>query len=170
MSDCNERRKQRAMAVLTDFLAQKRHRRTPERMAVLDTVCGMDGLFTLDELEASMVNDRHFRVSRPTLYSAIRLFMELRLVVRHRFQGATKYEVCLDGESHCHQVCTVCGKMAEVKAPEVRGAVEQMHLSRFRMDGFALYVYGVCSTCQARIRRRKSMEEKPKAQKAKDRK
>ena len=34
-----------------------------------------------------------------------------------RFQGTTKYEACYDNNSHCHQMCTVCGKVTEVRSP-----------------------------------------------------
>jgi Fur family ferric uptake transcriptional regulator len=80
--------------------------------------------------------------------------MELRLVIRHRFQGTTKYEACYAGDSHCHQICTVCGKVTEVKSPEITDAINQMHLKRFRKDGYTLYIYGICSTCQSVLTRR----------------
>ncbi|MBQ6916416.1 MAG: transcriptional repressor, partial [Prevotella sp.] len=67
----------------------------------------------------------------------------------------TKYEACYDNQSHCHQICTMCGKVTEVKSPEIKAAVENMHLKRFRKDGFTLYVYGVCSTCQTKMTKRK---------------
>ena len=80
--------------------------------------------------------------------------MELRLVIRHRFQGSTKYESCYADNNHCHQICTVCGKVLEIKAPEVVRAIDEMHLKRFRKDGFSLYIYGICSNCQGAITRR----------------
>jgi Fur family ferric uptake transcriptional regulator len=49
----------------------------------------------------------------------------------------------------------MCGKVTEVKSPEIIAAVDNMHLKRFRKDGFTLYVYGVCSTCQTKMTRRK---------------
>jgi Fur family ferric uptake transcriptional regulator len=49
----------------------------------------------------------------------------------------------------------MCGKVIEVKSPEINVAVKNMHLKRFRKDGFALYIYGVCSTCQSKITKRK---------------
>ena len=91
------------------------------------------------------------------------LFMELRLVIRHRFQGTTKYEACYAGDSHCHQICTVCCKVTEVKAPEIAEAIDAMHLKRFRKDGFSLYIYGICSTCQGAITRKiKKTKDKDK--------
>ena len=141
--------------ILDNYLEMNNHRKTPERYAILQAVYSMGDHFTLDELGEKLSNDYKFPVSRATLYNTLNLFMELRLVIRHRFQGSTKYEACYEGESHCHQICTVCGKVTEVKTPEVTEAINKLHLKRFRKDGYTLYIYGICSTCQAAITRQK---------------
>lgn len=140
--------------ILDSYLALNNHRKTPERYAILRAVYSIDGHFTLDELGEKLLKEQKFLVSRATLYNTINLFLELRLVIRHRFQGSTKYEACYAADSHCHQICTVCGKVTEVKAPEVAEAINNIHLKRFRKDGFSLYIYGICSTCQGIITRR----------------
>ena len=56
-------------------------------------------------------------------------------------------------------MCTVCGKVTEVRSPEITAAIDQLHLKRFRKDGFTLYIYGICSTCQARITRKKNTKK-----------
>ena len=141
--------------LLDNYLEMNNHRKTPERYTILRAIYSINGHFTLEELKARLAQDMDFPVSRATLYNTLNLFMSLRLVVRHRFQGSTKYEACYDNQSHCHQICTICGKVTEIKSPEIISAVENMHLKRFRKDGFTLYVYGVCSTCQTRITKRK---------------
>lgn len=151
--------------ILTNYLELNNHRKTPERYAILDAVYSINGHFTLEELGEKLSDELRFPVSRATLYNTLRLFMELRLVIRHRFQGATKYEACYDNNSHSHQICTVCGKVAEFKSTEIDAAIGNMHLKRFRKDGFSLYIYGICSTCQAKITRQKSNKEKQKQKK-----
>lgn len=149
--------------ILDSYLEINNHRKTPERYAILRAVYGMTGHFTLDELGEKLSAVYKFPVSRATLYNTLNLFMELRLVIRHRFQGTTKYEACYAGDSHCHQICTVCGKVTEVKAPEIAEAIDAMHLKRFRKDGFSLYIYGICSTCQGAITRKiKKTKDKDK--------
>ena len=138
------------------------HRRTPERYAILRAVYAINGHFTLDELGEKLASEYKFPVSRGTLYNTLNLFMELRLVIRHRFQGTTKYEACYADNNHCHQICTVCGKVTEIKSPEIAEAIEAMKLKRFRKDGFSLYIYGICSTCQAAITRQKNKIVPPK--------
>ena len=142
--------------ILASYLEQNHLRKTPERFAILDAVYNTSGHFTLEELSDKLNEKERFPVSRATLYNTLKLFMELRLVIRHRFQGSTKYEACYDNNSHCHQICTVCGKVSEFKSAKINDAIGAMHLKRFRKDGFSLYVYGICSTCQARITRQNS--------------
>ena len=139
--------------ILDSYLEMNNHRKTPERYAILNAIYSMGGHFTLDELGEILYKKYQFMVIRATLYNTLNLFMELLLVIRHRFQGTTKYEACYDNNSHSHQMCTVCGKVTEVKSPEITEAVEQLHLKRFRKDGFTLYIYGICSTCQAKLTR-----------------
>jgi len=153
--------------ILTSYLELNKYRKTPERFTILDAIYSTTGHFTLDELGEKLVNEYNFPVSRATLYNTLKLFLELRLVVRHRLQSTTKYEACYDNNSHSHQVCTMCGKVTEVKSPQVIEAIHQMRTKRFRKDGFSLYIYGICSTCQSKMTRMAKLEESKKTQKNK---
>ena len=156
--------------ILTNYLELNNYRKTPERYAVLDAIYSMNGHFTLEELGNMLNNDRNFPVSRATLYNTLKLFMELRLVIRHRFQGQTKYEACYDNNSHSHQICTMCGKVTELKSPIITKAIDGVHTKRFHKDGFTLYIYGICSTCQAKLTRQatKKSRQASKAVKQQD--
>ena len=146
--------------ILDNYLETNKHRKTPERYAILNAVYSMSGHFTLEELGDKLTAEFKFPVSRATLYNTLNLFLELRLVIRHRFQGTTKYEASYEGGSHCHQICTICGKVTEVKSPEVTETIDQLHLKRFRKDGYTLYIYGICSTCQSKLTRQKRNKNK----------
>ena len=146
--------------ILNNYLEVNNRRKTPERYAILDAVYDINGHFTLEELSDKLAEENKFPVSRATLYNTLKLFMELRLVIRHRFQGQTKYEACYDNNSHSHQICTVCGKVTEIKSPQISETISSMHLKRFRKDGYSLYIYGICSTCQAKITRTKTQQKK----------
>ena len=151
--------------ILDSYLEMNNQRKTPERYAIFRAVYSTNGHFTLDELGDKLAEEYRFPVSRATLYNTLNLFMELRLVIRHRFQGTTKYEACYDNNSHCHQMCTVCGKVTEVRSPEISQAIDELHLKRFRKDGFTLYIYGICSTCQAKLTRLKNTKKTIKTDK-----
>ena len=83
--------KSKVRDVLDNYLEMNKHRKTPERYAILDAVYSLDGHFTLEDLGAQL-EKMHFPVSRATLYNTMHLFIELRLVVRHSLVDGTKYE------------------------------------------------------------------------------
>lgn len=153
--------------ILTNYLELNKFRKTPERFTILDAVYSIGGHFTLEELGDKLTEEYNFPVSRATLYNTLKLLIELRLVVRHRFQTTTKYEACYDNNSHSHQICTMCGKVTEVKSPQIIEAINGLHTKRFRKDGFTLYLYGICSTCQAKLTRQSVKNMKKKTQKNK---
>lgn len=148
--------KTKVRVILDNYLESNHHRKTPERYAILDAVYSLKGHFTLDDLGA-LLEKKHFRVSRATLYNTMHLFIELRLVMRHSLVSGVKYEACYSSkDNHIHQVCTVCGVVTEIYAPAVTEAVNETKLTRFRKDTYALYIYGVCSSCQAKITRKRN--------------
>lgn len=147
--------KQKVRDILTNYLEINSLRKTPERYAILDAVYSEDGHFSLDDLNG-VLEKRSFPVSRATLYNTMKLFIKLRLITRHRFIGQTKYEACYNNEDHIHQVCTICGKVSEVNSKAIADAISTTRLRRFHKDGFTLYIYGVCSMCQAKLTRKKN--------------
>lgn len=159
--------KETVKVILANYLELNRNRKTPERFTILDAVYSINGHFTLDELSEKLVSEYNFPVSRATLYNTLKLFIELRLVIRHRLQSTTKYEACYDNNSHSHQVCTMCGQVTEIKSQQLTEVINNLHTKRFRKDGYSLYIYGICSNCQAKMTRKAKLEEKKKLQKNK---
>ena len=154
-----EKNQAKVREILDHYLECNHHRKTPERYAILEAVYSIEGHFTLEELDAELAR-RNFRVSRATLYNTMHLFIELRLVMKHSLVDGPKYEACCFGDGHIHQVCSMCGSVTEINAPVVTAAINDIKLSRFRKDAYALYIYGVCSACQAKITRRKTINNK----------
>lgn len=147
--------KVKARTLLDNYLEMNNHRRTPERYAILDAVVDMPGHFTLDELGTKLSEELRFPVSRATLYNTLNLFIKLRIVLRHHLASTTSYEFCQPDGCNVHQVCTNCGKVTEVRSQDVDEAIGRLHLKRFKRDGYAVYIYGICSTCQAKITRKR---------------
>ena len=112
---------------------------------------------TIEDLGRELLK-KNFRVSRATLYNTLHLFLELRLVVKHSLADGTKYEASYSEDNHVHQVCTICGKVTEIVAPQVTAAVKDIRMQRFRKDAYALYIYGVCSGCQSKMTRKRKKE------------
>jgi len=147
--------------VLTEYLEQKKLRKTPERFAILDAIYSQNQHFTIRELGLWLEENR-FPVSIATLYNAINLFMQLKLVECHKLHTTTVYEASYGNGNVIRQICRVCGKEQEVKAMHIFNTLEEIHLHRFRREETAIYIYGTCSNCQARITRMKNKNKKKK--------
>jgi len=145
--------------ILTEYLESNKHRKTPERYAILDAVYSFDGHFSLEELSDRVCREKKFPVSRATLYNTMRLFLELGLVFKHTIHGTIRYEAWKEGDNHCHQICNVCGKVTEIKSDTIVDAINNLRLKRFKREGFALYIYGICNSCQQKMAKAQNNEK-----------
>lgn len=147
--------KQAIRQTLATYLEQSQRRKTPERFAVLETICNFPSFFSMQQL-GSALEENKFHVSRTTLYNTMNLLVQLHIVASHRLCGSTVYEIVYNNANQCRQICTVCGKVSTIKSPLITNAIEQTHLKRFRKEAFTLSIYGVCSTCLAKMTRKKN--------------
>lgn len=155
----DEQIKSAVRQILTDYLEVNNHRKTPERYAVLDAIYSIKGLFTMEEL-GSYLKKNSFQVCRATLYNSMRLFIELQLVKKFYLKNETVYEAVYLNKNQCYQLCTVCGKISKSSVPEVTQAIRKARLKRFKKETFSVFFYGICSTCQAKITRKKTSKAK----------
>lgn len=146
--------------IFNNYLEQNKFRKTPERFAILETVYGFDSYFSIQEL-GDKLEEKNFPVSRATLYNTIKILMRLRLIVSIRIQDGVRYKACFT-DNGCVCVCTVCGKVNDVKVPGLAEIFGNTHIKRFRKDNFTMHIYGVCSTCQAMLTRLKRKEKQIK--------
>ena len=150
--------KEQIRTVFTRYLEANKCRKTTERYTILDAICDMEGRFTLEELSEKLTAD-NFIVSRATLYNTLRLLLSMRLVVKFVLPHGTWYEVGYKNENHCYQVCTVCGNIDELRTTALAAIVDNVRPKRFRKDGFIIYIYGVCSSCQSKMKRKARQKE-----------
>ena len=130
-----------------DYLTLRKHRKTPERFAILDHIYNTKGHFDMDSLYKSM-SDMNFRVSRATLYNTIELLLDCGLVVKHQFGGnISKYERAYGNENHDHIICTDCGSVWETKNGNLFTPAQQKRIKKFTVSYYSMYIYGTCSKC-----------------------
>ncbi|MGI6219403.1 MAG: Fur family transcriptional regulator [Bacteroidaceae bacterium] len=135
------------------FLRQKGLRKTPERLALCEAALATDGHFTAEDLYEFLQGEARFRVSRATVYSNLQLLVEAGLLVRHQFSSSSSavYERMDRACGHFHQICTGCGTVTERDDSRLRNQIREMHLARFHISSYSLYIYGMCSRCKRQM-------------------
>ena len=150
-----EKLKTTARVSFTEYLCSKKLRRTPERYAILDQVCELSEHFYVDSLHAKLEQEG-FHVSKATVYNTMDLLVDCGLVRKHQFNNQpAQYERVSGPGNHHHLICTQCGKVKEVKDPELMKAMDSRRYPTFNAAYFAIYVYGVCSRCQRKNKKKK---------------
>lgn len=151
----DEKIKTSAKAAFTLFLKSKKLRKTYERYAILEMVYEMTDHFYIESLYSALEESAH-HVSRATVYNTIQLLIEAGLVRRHQFGNQpAQYERVVGQRigNHHHLICTECGKIKEVKDTDLMKRLGQIKYPTFQTEYFTLYVYGICSKCQKRLKR-----------------
>lgn len=146
--------------IFTEYLRANGHRKTSERYAILDTIYSIKGHFDIETLYNLMLNEEKFRVSRATIYNTIILLLDSKLVIKHQFGNSSQYERSYNMETHHHLICTGCGKVSEFQNEELKQAITGSPMKRFQMSHYSLYIYGTCSKCVARKKRKKTNNSK----------
>jgi Fur family ferric uptake transcriptional regulator len=150
-----DKRYDRAMAEtnpITTALDEAGYRLTGPRRAVADLIAGHDGHFTAADLEAAG-RGRRLDLSRATLFRALELMTELRLLERVDLPNGEHAYVRCAPDHHHHVICSRCARTADVEDPGVGEAVAEIaRRTGYQIQSHRLELYGLCRHCQKSAR------------------
>lgn len=139
-----------ALKEFEEFLRLKRLKMTAQRRTMIEAALAQRGHFTADDLYRRLSRDSR-SVSMATVYRALALLEEAKLLEGHDFaDGQRRYECMLDREHHDHMICVDCRAVIEFTNEEIERLQEEVVASEgFELEDHSLTLFVKCKELRA---------------------
>jgi len=132
-----------------EFLQSRGMRKSRQKQAIVEEIFSRHEHFDAEELLVRLQQSQQDqKVSRPTVYRALKELEEAGLLRKMTLNGRAVYEHDYGYPQHDHLHCERCDKLIEFQSPQLkdlREAVAREH--RFRVTGHRLIISGICADC-----------------------
>ncbi len=137
---------------LDEFRAYLRDHNLPvtaQRQAVAEVVLLSDRHLSAEEIREELAERGH-AVGTATIYRTLEVLSRSGLAVERDFgEGFKRYEPARGIPQHEHLICTVCGRVEELRDERLERMTTLLAQSHgFSRQRHRLVIYGVCASCQ----------------------
>lgn len=137
--------------IFAQELKKKGLRNTDQRNAILNMLLDNAQSHLSTEEIYSLVKERFPDIGLATVYRTLLLLDEIGLIHKIDFDdGRSRYEIINREEKHLHHhlLCTVCGRIDEVKDDLLEKLEKQiLEKNGFKVKNHNLKFYGTCKDC-----------------------
>jgi len=143
-----------ACEVFRQYLKDNGLRNTRQREDILGTFLKTDRHVTVGEL-CELVREKYPKIGLATIYRTMGVIADAGLARAVDFgEGMVRFEHGYKHEHHDHLVCADCGRLIEVRSPEIEKL--QADLAKrhgFEVEWHRLEIFGTCRQCRTKQRR-----------------
>lgn len=96
---------------------------------------------------AKMMRQKFIKMSNETIYRNVKDLEEIKIVETRLFANglSVKFQCDFNNTKHAHFICELCGKIVEIKQPNIESIISELPEFQIKKENFELI--GTCDKC-----------------------